>query len=79
MLLNHQEGPVHVQVIVFSDVVVHLLELHDHDSVEWQPFFAAGVEFHPPERFLNIDLSVQGKDGSSFLEPWVITVDYNFW
>ena len=70
ILVNHKEGSEHVQFVVLSDIVEHLLNLDDDSSVEGNTI-SVHVVLKSPEWLLNVNLGVKWKDGSSSLEPWV--------
>jgi len=58
ILIDHQEGSEKIEFILFSYVIVKLLQLHDYCSIvlnSWR----IHIVLESPERFLNIDLSVK--------------------
>ena len=72
MLANHKEGPNHIELIVFSDIIVHFSELHHWCCIEHytRSFY---IELHPPEWFLNIDLSIERQNHSRLFEPFIFS------
>lgn len=48
ILVNHQECSEHIQLVVFPNVVEHLLNLHDNRGIEGDTI-GVHVVLHPPE------------------------------
>ena len=75
VLINHQERPEQIQLVILANIIVHLLQL-DHKGCVIKNSICVSVKLQSPQRLLHVDPRADCQGNCYFVEPFVYSSLY---